>query len=1231
MKKSMGMGMGMGKEKSSDEKFKLVDVFYKASPFTKNVLTNHELEVKFATKGYKHFSKIDYDNVIRKLKSLEFYSPNEQGIYMFRIQNEYLDPKSGQFRMSNIRTEINGFHAIQDYCKTNDINQVKNASDYINSVQFVKKSPVVVNGELLRDENFNDFNFRLSYKTEDLIGSTSPIVRNLTETWQKVKKTFRYINRVSFIHPDLPVSIDMSIVKSSKREGREYKKTYTTDEAGVFSNAESFEIEIEIDNQRIGPSTKFNNAASIVNALRKTIKYILMGLQGTNYPISFIEQSDSLRNYMKLLHEDKGKYDPEKRIYPSDFIGPSSYTLQMQNIMPLDENTNVPNIRKDFVVTDKADGDRHLLYISNKGKLYLINTNMDVMFTGVQTKEITTFNSLLDGELIFHDKGGKFINLYAVFDIYYVNKEDIRHHPFLPFSEKEMEKAKEAGKKYPKSSRYALLKKMLDVLNPVSIVEGELCPLRIESKRFYPESIGGGLEEKTAIFRACKTILSRVENGAFEYNTDGLIFTPAFLGVGADEIGKSGKLTKSTWEYSFKWKPAEYNTIDFLVTTKKLPNGEDTVTPVFEDGINVYRTSGDLTKYKTLVLRCGFDERKHGFTNPCQDVIEDKLPEFGNIDNEDSYKPVQFYPTQPYDAKAGLCNVMLRKDDTGIEQLFTEEGEVFQDNTIVEFKYDLNIEESEWRWKPLRMRYDKTAELRQGLKNFGNAYHVANSNWKSIHNPITVGMISTGLNVPDVLEDSDVYYNRLSSSTKTRSLRDFHNLFVKRLLIKSVAKRGDILIDYACGKAGDFPKWINAQLSFVFGIDISKDNLENKLDGACARFLNNRKKFKHVPYVLFVNGNSGLNIRSGQAMFNDKAVQITKAVFGEGVGAGDKKMDMESLGKGVARQYGKGQEGFQISSCQFALHYFFENMVTFQNFLINLAECTKLGGYFVGASYDGKTVFQMLKNKEKGEGVGITTEDGTKVWEIKKEYDEMDFPDNSTSIGYKIDVYQESINKLIPEYLVNYDYFNRVMENYGFQLVAREESASLGIPEASGLFSELYQNMMNEIKTKKYKASEYGEAANMTAYEKKISFLNRYFVYKKVRNVNASKVIIEEEGEDEGNGKKMEKKKGTKKKKEKEEEDKSPLEKSVQKTRKIVKPKVKKLTAKLVLSQDTITPEEKDEKDEKDEIEKEKYIKKVYKAPDDVTYMFGYKSKNKSKNKSKSKSKLSKLKSKLKK
>ena len=65
----------------------------------------------------------------------------------------------------------------------------------------------------------------------------------------------------------------------------------------------------------------------------------------------------------------------------------------------------------------------------------------------------------------------------------------------------------------------------------------------------------------------------------------------------------------------------------------------------------------------------------------------------------------------------------------------------------------------------------------------------------------------------------------------------------------------------ACGKAGDLPKWINANLAFVLGIDLNKDNIENRLDGACARYLNYAKKYTTIPKAIFINGNSFINIK----------------------------------------------------------------------------------------------------------------------------------------------------------------------------------------------------------------------------------------------------------------------------------------------------------------------------------------------------------------------------------
>ena len=691
-----------------------------------------------------------------------------------------------------------------------------------------------------------------------------------------------------------------------------------------------------------------------MDSLRKVIKFVLSGLQGTNYPVSYVEQKQTLESYMSLIYKDE--YNPQKPVRNNNFIGPNSFTLQMINVAPIDENSISPNIRKDFVVTEKADGERHIMFIDDKGKIYLINTNMKVMFTGSKTLNSDTFNTIIDGELILHDKNKQFLNLFAAFDIYYINKLDVRAFPFMPIkSEKDIYK-----------SRYMLLKKIISSIKPVSILEKEypkksdvkstvssfekmdklISPMRFSYKKFLPEN-----QEKGNIFSSCAELLSNENKGLFEYNTDGLIFTHAYFGVGSDTIGKAGPLTKVTWAYSFKWKPPQYNTIDFLVDTIKTPSGEDVIKQKFEQGTNVL-LNNQSSNYKIVQLKCTFVESEHGFINPCQDIIDDNLPEYKSFD-ERNYKesqPVQFYPTNPYDADAGVCKIMLRTDDNNTYQMFTEEEDIFIDNTIVEFSYDMTREKG-WRWVPLRVRYDKTADMRQNKRNFGNAYHVANSNWQSIHNPITEDMICTGLNIPDVVIDEDIYYNKPVGGLKTEALKDFHNLYVKKFLSKSVSNQGDTLIDYACGRAGDLPKWVASKLSFVFGIDNSKENLENRLDGACARYLKMKKTIKFMPGVLFVHGNSAFNIKNGSAMLNDKAIQISKTVFGTG------SSNVEKVGKGVAKQFGKAKDGFNVSSCQFALHYFLESAETLQGFVRNLSECTKLGGYFIGTASDGQSLF----------------------------------------------------------------------------------------------------------------------------------------------------------------------------------------------------------------------------------------------------------------------------------
>jgi len=80
------------------------------------------------------------------------------------------------------------------------------------------------------------------------------------------------------------------------------------------------------------------------------------------------------------------------------------------------------------------------------------------------------------------------------------------------------------------------------------------------------------------------------------------------------------------------------------------------------------------------------------------------------------------------------------------------------------------------------------------------------------------------------------------------------------------------------------------------------------------------------------------------------------------------------------------------------------------------------------------------------------------------------------------------------------------MENYGFVLITNEEARQLGLPNASGLFSELFAVMENELKQNPRRKPEYKNAMYMTNAEKSLSFMNKYFVFKKMTSVKAQEI-----------------------------------------------------------------------------------------------------------------------------
>lgn len=999
-------------------KFDSLKKYLKYHLYLKERSKENELEIRFGTNKSGRLSKINYDNIIRELKSNNFTSIQESGDYMLRI-------KHGD---SPMRGEIHGLHCIQEYCKNTQLSEiVKNNKE---NVKFANKTRVILDktdGKIIPNLDNMDFNFRIGYnlETEKSIDDTETVSFIMNS---KASNVYRYINRVSYVHKEYPVRIDCSVVKMNSIVGN--KKMFK--EYKVFESSPIYEVEIEIDNEVI---YKYE-VEDAYKKVQSCIKMVLQGLQETYYPIPGHEMSRILGEYNNMVKLEK-----------ATFIGPSSVTLQLENLREDSES----NILKNYTVTDKADGMRKLLYISSEGRLYFITTNMQIQYTGVSINFPDYFNTLLDGEHILYDKNNEYVNVYAAFDCYYVNKKSKRDMGFG------------VGEK----NRYKELAMVVQV-----IVEkmSKSNILTVNTKTFY------AVKEDGSLFNECNKMLTLVEDSdKYNYNTDGLIFTPIDLAVGANKVKEMSGMGK-TWKRSFKWKPPEFNTIDFMVT---LPTAKE-----------IYHYSeSDLERYMEINLRVGFNTKQHGILNPLKIMLDGKFDEEENV----GYQPALFYPTSPYDNNAHICHVLMKMDANGTYQMFTEENEIFGGNMIVEFKYVESNEEFR-RWIPLRVRYDKTYDLKTTGNNFGNAYHVANNNWHSIHRPITEEMIRNGLGDTDY--KNDIYYEKKGSGKKRANINIFHNK-VKSILINYVVDKCEepILLDIAVGKGGDIRKWFyNKNVKFVLGIDLSRDNIENKVDGACKRYIDEKRKNSDIGTAIFLAGDSSKNIRDGTAFDNIQMQSIASGVFGMN------EKNRLKLGDVVYKNYGIGSNGFDVVSCQFALHYYFKSKVTLRNLFINLVECTKIDGYFIGTCYDGERVFNMLKEFKKGESKVFRHENGDDLLNLTKKYEEKSFMDESSSIGYTIEVFQESINKGWDEYLVNMKLFKRLMENYGFIVVGDEEIGSNEFLK-SGIesFEKIYKRyiLKNEME--------------LSSVEKEISNLNIGFVFKKIRHVDVNEVKWGEE------------------------------------------------------------------------------------------------------------------------
>ena len=102
------------REDKKKEFTKLVDFYLEGGNPMLSSNGKKELEIRFGsnTSARSPLSKIDFDNVIKQLKTAGFRTDNEKGVHMLRVLLRHV-ANDGTLIPSNVRAEIHGLDLIE--------------------------------------------------------------------------------------------------------------------------------------------------------------------------------------------------------------------------------------------------------------------------------------------------------------------------------------------------------------------------------------------------------------------------------------------------------------------------------------------------------------------------------------------------------------------------------------------------------------------------------------------------------------------------------------------------------------------------------------------------------------------------------------------------------------------------------------------------------------------------------------------------------------------------------------------------------------------------------------------------------------------------------------------------------------------------------------------------------------------------------------------------------------
>ena len=795
---------------------------------------------------------------------------------------------------------------------------------------------------------------------------------------------------------------------------------------------------------------------------------MLQIIQDTIIPITKVKANEVRKEYLDLV---SGHVD--RRVPDAQFLAPKPVTLEQRQLVsgddfPAEAYGNI-TILKGYCVTDKADGERMLLFVNKKGEAYFINSDLEIRPSSFSfaTSGARAISGpiLIDGEYVAARRRIDHVqkDLYAAFDIYFVKDDAVYKYPLVNTASSPSAK-----------TRYDILR---DICSKCE--DAEYHELIAKTHSFAE---GDNMRD------ACKALLSKK---TLPYDIDGLVFTPADLSVCAYYPGNAVKFPVSMrWDMVFKWKPPEQNTIDFLVSEVS-PKIRDPATNVIYRGFELM-TGYDANQWEPITVSEGLRQR-YGTS------------QHGSKMKDSRYVKRVFKPLTNGDAGVGVAMVP--------DACVCVDGSVFATDTIVEFGFDVDA----WRtgkhisrcWIPLRVRADKTRTYRNTntISKTANDFKVAMSIWRSIHKPVTIEMLTSPLQKADtpslpgslaerLLSVDDVYYSRRIPHQHRLSVNmlNFHNHGVKKVLYHTYADKKDTLLELACGMAGDLPRWQDEGFRFVLGIDLVSDNICKAGDGSYARLLNTINTFRQrginrtSQHIVFAIGDCAMPIRNGACTDDPESKALLRVIF--------KRQSPVRLDPMYRQINGAAENNFSTVSCQFAIHYFFQSEEKLNGFLDNVADNLRSGGVFIATFMDGQQVHDLLTTNK---GIVEGRKRNVPVWAIIRKYDTFgDIPVANIPVaessamgaaralvqadvfGKHVDVYIETTGKLIPEFLVHTPTLIAKMKDRNMSLVDTQLfSYNFNqVPATAQLYSDIVALRDDPVQTQ-------------------FSFLNRWVVFRK--------------------------------------------------------------------------------------------------------------------------------------